>query len=260
MNETHSSSHSPQRPRTEHAEPLRLMDLDADLLFHVASHCTYPMLLKWMQTCETMKTLGLDTWRGQARLLSTAAFGTNENYARVFNRYVSKRLWDDGADWLDAGVHIVYCYVTPRGPDPMQTSIAILPPRYEMGPAELINRYRFVMAHALELYRIERAKLADADARDKLLRRLSGIHSVFQAAFLLPRTSFPFKKALKRIDNSHCIPWNKSAQCRYDQGYGHFYHGTLKEGDLLPPNANPDGSWRPPPEEDDAAAQNGAPA
>lgn len=239
-----------QYKRPQH---LYLMQMPEEILFTIASHCTYPMLLKWMQTCKLMKTHGLDTWRGQARLLTSKAFGTEENYAVVFDRYVTKRLWADDADWLDAGVHIVYSYMICIGDRgcPMETNITNHHPHHELRPAEMLERYRFIMKHAEAVFgaeweRYERNKrfihCNNPDENDpyfhnRLLKRLSGIHSSFQAYFLLAHTGYNFKNALDRMMEGYCIPWSEQYKHRYSQGWGHFVDGNVKETDQLPETA-----------------------
>ena len=91
--------------------PMQLTELPEEVVGLVAQHMIYPVLLKWMATCRTMNGHCWNTWRGQALLLTKPEFGTEANYKLVFDKWVTNRMWDKTADWLDAGVHIVHRYL-----------------------------------------------------------------------------------------------------------------------------------------------------
>lgn len=187
--------------------PIELTALPEEVVGLIAQHMIYPMLLKWMATCKTMNHHCWNTWRGQALLLTKSHFGTEENYKAVFDKWVTRRMWNPsvpGSDWLDAGVHIVHRYLEARpGQNPLDEWV------------DRTDRARTVMDYARHVYATEYNDRLDdpRSTRDwtheQLMKKLSAVHMDLQVLFLLPKTGLTFKKALERRILMCCIRYKE---------------------------------------------------
>lgn len=218
-------------------KPMELIDLPEEIVGLIAQHMVYPVLLVWMATCKTMNRHCWNTWRGQALLLTKLQFGTQTNFEAIFNKWVTRRMWEPpvpGTDWLDAGVHIVHRYLEPRKHQPANDEAW-----------DRTERAIQVMKHATKVYADEyNGALGDPfvnriAVHKQLMKKLSAVHMDLQVQFLLPRTGLNFKKVLERTIVHQRVHWAHKSVAYSKHPY--FLDGVWDhEDDDEPPGTEPE--------------------